>query len=322
MAAVRVEKNADAAAGAGASIHENWFANNKSPPPPPEARPEVEMHMIVNAESHLNDAEISLDNVELKDGMRFSAPPELATRSDGRGARRRFRKRIYLALVLLSAMCITCGVVFGRPASASDAPMAPLPGALNVSLDDLTFDNADADSSISSQSESAGGDTAGTGTTPAMPQTPTVSLAPTPAPPSCYAALVITAKTFDVGSKGTARLFLHSSETSWNIDYGTSAKEAAISLSKDVSTSVVSWTVKVAGGRKWAVTVLDDKDSDGKMNTNWLGIPSEGVGASRGAKGGPFGGPAFDKAAFDVECSASTTMTVMAVEVNLWSVNW
>ena len=31
--------------------------------------------------------------------------------------------------------------------------------------------------------------------------------------------------------------------------------------------------------------VLDDTDSDGKMDTNFLGAPSEAVGASRGAAG-------------------------------------
>ena len=52
----------------------------------------------------------------------------------------------------------------------------------------------------------------------------------------------------------------------------------------------------VAPGR-YAVSVFHDENSNRKMDTNFLGIPKEGVGASNDAKG-KMGPPKFDAAAF------------------------
>ena len=47
----------------------------------------------------------------------------------------------------------------------------------------------------------------------------------------------------------------------------------------------------------YAVSVFHDENSNGKLDTNFMGIPREGVGASNGARG-QFGPPKFDAAAF------------------------
>lgn len=52
----------------------------------------------------------------------------------------------------------------------------------------------------------------------------------------------------------------------------------------------------VAPGR-YAVSVFHDENSNSKMDTNFMGIPREGVGASNNATG-HFGPPKFDAAAF------------------------
>ena len=52
----------------------------------------------------------------------------------------------------------------------------------------------------------------------------------------------------------------------------------------------------IAAGR-YAVSVFHDENSNGKMDTNFMGIPREGVGASNNARG-HFGPPKFDDAAF------------------------
>ena len=52
----------------------------------------------------------------------------------------------------------------------------------------------------------------------------------------------------------------------------------------------------VAPGR-YAVSVFHDENSNGKMDTNFIGMPREGVGASNNAIG-HFGPPKFDAAAF------------------------
>jgi len=48
---------------------------------------------------------------------------------------------------------------------------------------------------------------------------------------------------------------------------------------------------------KYAVSVFHDENSNGKMDTNFMGIPREGVGASNNARG-HMGPPKFDDAAF------------------------
>lgn len=47
----------------------------------------------------------------------------------------------------------------------------------------------------------------------------------------------------------------------------------------------------------YAVSVFHDQNSNGKMDTNFMGIPREGVGASNNATG-HFGPPKFSAAAF------------------------
>jgi uncharacterized protein (DUF2141 family) len=47
----------------------------------------------------------------------------------------------------------------------------------------------------------------------------------------------------------------------------------------------------------YGVSVFHDENSNGKLDTNFMGIPREGVGASNNSKG-HFGPPKFDAAAF------------------------
>lgn len=47
----------------------------------------------------------------------------------------------------------------------------------------------------------------------------------------------------------------------------------------------------------YAISVFHDENSNGKLDTNFMGIPREGVGASNHAKG-RFGPPKFSAAAF------------------------
>jgi uncharacterized protein (DUF2141 family) len=47
----------------------------------------------------------------------------------------------------------------------------------------------------------------------------------------------------------------------------------------------------------YAISAIHDENSNGRLDTNFMGIPKEGVGASNDAKG-HFGPPKFDAAAF------------------------
>lgn len=60
--------------------------------------------------------------------------------------------------------------------------------------------------------------------------------------------------------------------------------------------SAVCEFADIAPGR-YAVSVFHDENSNGKMDTNFIGMPKEGVGSSNDAKG-LMGPPKFDAAAF------------------------
>ena len=60
-----------------------------------------------------------------------------------------------------------------------------------------------------------------------------------------------------------------------------------------------------------AFLVLHDENGNSRLNTNWIGMPTEGLAASRGAKGGPFGGPSWSDAKFPVStvhCNATESV--------------
>ena len=52
-----------------------------------------------------------------------------------------------------------------------------------------------------------------------------------------------------------------------------------------------------------------DKNSNGDIDSNWLGIPTEGCGASNGAAGGAGGGPSWGDAKFYVPVSREGLLT-------------
>lgn len=59
---------------------------------------------------------------------------------------------------------------------------------------------------------------------------------------------------------------------------------------------------KGLGSGTYAVCVIHDENSDGELDTNFLGIPREGVGVSKDAKGS-FGPPSYEDAALEVSKS-------------------
>ncbi len=55
----------------------------------------------------------------------------------------------------------------------------------------------------------------------------------------------------------------------------------------------------------YAVSAFHDENSNKKLDTNWLGLPREGVGVSLNALR-PFGSPRFRDAAFELNSSSAT----------------
>jgi uncharacterized protein (DUF2141 family) len=68
-----------------------------------------------------------------------------------------------------------------------------------------------------------------------------------------------------------------------------------------VSAQIVSGTAQAVfpdlPAGTYALSLVHDENDNGRLDTNWIGIPAEGVGASNNAKGS-FGPPSFEAAKF------------------------
>lgn len=76
-----------------------------------------------------------------------------------------------------------------------------------------------------------------------------------------------------------------------------------------VSRDSTEYTFKDIPMRSYAISVFHDENSDKKVNSNFIGIPKEGIGVSNNAKG-HFGPPKFDEAKFEFNRSGQT-VTIM-----------
>ena len=118
---------------------------------------------------------------------------------------------------------------------------------------------------------------------------------------------------------GLAQIWVHVCEESWDQNYAMN-NDAVFQGSKpvtldDVQMDQVTWNIVVPVPGTYAFMTLDDRNKDGKMARNWLGAPSEGVAASQGTQGGPFGGPDFKLSSIFVgECDVIVESTIV-----LWS---
>jgi len=59
----------------------------------------------------------------------------------------------------------------------------------------------------------------------------------------------------------------------------------------------------------YGVSVVHDENNDGTLETNFIGIPKEGRGASNNAKA-KFGPPSFDDASFKLESNTQLSITI------------
>ncbi len=77
-----------------------------------------------------------------------------------------------------------------------------------------------------------------------------------------------------------------------------------------VSGSKMEVTIPGIPEGEYAVKIIHDENSNGKLDTNFLGIPREGFGFSNNAKPG-MGPPAFEKSKFYVKetCLISIKLT-------------
>ena len=72
-------------------------------------------------------------------------------------------------------------------------------------------------------------------------------------------------------------------------------------------TASVSFAGLASGN--YAIAILHDENNDGKMNTNFLGIPKEGYGFSNNVMG-TFGPPTFSKASFQYNANLIKSIVI------------
>lgn len=63
--------------------------------------------------------------------------------------------------------------------------------------------------------------------------------------------------------------------------------------------SKTNFTLKEIPVGKYAISLHHDENGDSELNTNWIGIPNEGLGASNNAKGF-FGPPSYEDSEFEL----------------------
>jgi len=103
--------------------------------------------------------------------------------------------------------------------------------------------------------------------------------------------------------KGEVRIALFNSKEG----FPTKSTKAIKKGSVKINGSKAEYIFKNIPFGTYAVSVLHDENNNKKMDTNWIGIPNEGYGASMNPKSS-FGPPSFDDAAFKLDSSMKKIM--------------
>lgn len=84
--------------------------------------------------------------------------------------------------------------------------------------------------------------------------------------------------------------------------------EKALTVTKFPATEgTANLQLKVASAGDYAFTVFHDENENTKLETNWIGMPKEGIAVSKDAKG-RMGAPKFEDAAIKIEQSQAATV--------------
>ncbi len=118
---------------------------------------------------------------------------------------------------------------------------------------------------------------------------PTLSFAQSPCPPSIHVEIM------DIrNSNGSVACVLFESPDGFPTKYLRCATNAMIIKVRDKQ---VSFNFHDIAPGTYALAIIHDENVNGKLDTNWLGVPKEGYGFSNDVKG-MLGAPAFSAASF------------------------
>ena len=79
---------------------------------------------------------------------------------------------------------------------------------------------------------------------------------------------------------------------------------------KTAKNSAVTIILKDIVKGKYAITFLDDENSNKKMDYSFWGLPTEGFGFSNNAKPGMLSAPKYEKCTFDLSANKELTLNV------------
>ncbi len=106
-------------------------------------------------------------------------------------------------------------------------------------------------------------------------------------------------------NRGSVIMTLYNSDAGYPTDESKAIRKCSIPIQNRVAVT----TFQNLPRGNYAVACYHDEDGNGKLNTNFLGIPTEGLGASNDAKGF-FGPPKFKDAKFQVISDTSITVHI------------
>jgi uncharacterized protein (DUF2141 family) len=127
---------------------------------------------------------------------------------------------------------------------------------------------------------------------------------PPPAPAAPGTATLVVEVTGLKDDQGSVQVALHASEDGFPTRPEKALRQASVPISGGRARVVFEGLAP--GG--YAVAAYHDENGDGRLDTGFLGIPSEGLAASNDAKGF-MGPPSFEKARVEV-ASGETRITV------------
>jgi len=97
------------------------------------------------------------------------------------------------------------------------------------------------------------------------------------------------------GNTGDVHIAVYDSDATWLSE--DAVLERTVTVADALDGDLVRTELHLPLGT-YAVSAFYDADSDGELDTNFLGQPSEPVAMSNNAVGGKFGPPSYDDAAF------------------------
>ena len=95
-------------------------------------------------------------------------------------------------------------------------------------------------------------------------------------------------------AKGEVRIAMFDSESAYK-----EKKEPVYAVVLPVDSTEVNWSVAELPKGEYAIAIYHDKNTNGKLDTNFLGIPKERYGFSNDARG-KFGPASWNDARFEV----------------------